>query len=273
MISLTHIPRPPLTELVDLFWLVDSHEVPHEKERVLPNGCMQIILSLRDNGFRVYDRAHHGHESRLSGSILTGPSSEFSIINTADVISTIGVCFKPGGARPLFGLRADEMYDQDADLDTLWGASATSELRERILAADSPDAKFRVLEDILLARACWEQVRHPAVAFALRAFDRIPHTRTIGDVTTQVGLSRRRLIELFRETIGLTPKRFCRLRRFQEVLGLVCRGQPVDWAEIASACGYFDQAHLIHDFRAFSGLTPSEYTRLRTAHQNHVLLE
>ena len=91
-------------------------------------------------------------------------------------------------------------------------------------------------------------------------------------MTERIGLSPRRFIQVFREEVGLTPKLFCRIRRFQEVLGLIGRGQHVEWAEVALACGYFDQAHFIHDFRAFSGLNPKAYLAHRGEHLNHVPL-
>ena len=69
---------------------------------------------------------------------------------------------------------------------------------------------------------------------------------------------------------SVTPKLFCRVRRFQQVLRLIGSGRPVAWAAVAADCGYFDQAHFIHDFRAFSGINPSTYIAQRTEHLNHV---
>jgi AraC-like DNA-binding protein len=112
--------------------------------------------------------------------------------------------------------------------------------------------------------------RHPAVAFALHEFYGVPHTRTISEVTGQIGLSAKRFIQVFDAEVGLTPKLFCRVRRFQKVLRLVGAGRPVEWAGVAADCGYFDQAHFIRDFRAFSGLNPSTYLAHRTEHLNHV---
>ncbi len=85
-------------------------------------------------------------------------------------------------------------------------------------------------------------------------------------------LSPKRFIQVFSEEVGLTPKLFCRVRRFQEVLRLIEKGQHIEWAEIALTCGYFDQAHCIHDFRAFSGLNPTTYLTHRGEHRNHVPL-
>ena len=93
---------------------------------------------------------------------------------------------------------------------------------------------------------------------------------TISGVIDRIGLSQRRFIELFRDQIGLTPKAFCRVRRFQRVLESVHRKPAVDWAQVALDGGYYDQAHFIHDFQNFSGMTPAMYLARATEHLNHV---
>jgi AraC-like DNA-binding protein len=92
----------------------------------------------------------------------------------------------------------------------------------------------------------------------------------VADVSGKIALSSRRFIQVFTDEVGLTPKLFCRVRRFQEAVRRIGTGQRVNWAIVALDCGYFDQAHFIHDFRAFSGLNPSAYAAQRTEHLNHV---
>ena len=89
-------------------------------------------------------------------------------------------------------------------------------------------------------------------------------------MTDVISLSPKRFIERFRTQVGVTPKRFCRILRFQHAVTQAHRTAGIDWADVALACGYFDQPHLIHDFRAFAGMTPSAYETSRTAFQNHV---
>jgi AraC-like DNA-binding protein len=159
-------------------------------------------------------------------------------------------------------------------LDALWGAAAC-DLRDKLLAASTPETRFRILEQSLLAHTTRPLVRHPAVSFALTEFQSTPphpNKRPISDVSDHIGLSQRRFIQLFSDEVGLTPKLFCRVRRFQEVLRLVDKGQQLNWTDIALTCGYFDQAHFIHDFRDFSGLIPSVYLTRRGEHLNHVPL-
>lgn len=271
MISRVYIPQPPLSDFVELFWLYEGYDPPHARERCLPTGTVELVINLRDETLRVYDRRDHDRFRSFGGALVCGAHSGFFVIDAARQETIMGVHFKPGGAFPFLGLPAGELRDTHVSLETLWGAKA-GELRERLLEAETPEARFHALEQTLLARATRPLARHPAVAFALGEFQNAPHTPTVSEVTGRIGLSQRRFIQLFRDEVGLTPKLFCRVRRFQEILRLVEDEQRVEWAEVALGCGYFDQAHFIHDFQAFSGLTPTAYLARRGDHHNHVPL-
>lgn len=271
MRSYRHIPAPPLSEFVELLWLYEGYQQPHAKERLLPDGSMELVINLNEDLTRVYD-PHDTQEFRtLRGPVMVGAHSEFFVIDTAEQHSVAGVHFKPGGAFPFLDVPAGELHNTLVSLEDLWGSMA-GQLRERLLEAATPAGKLRVLEQALLARAADRLARHPAVAFALREFRGAPHTHTIAEVTGQIGLSAKRFIEVFSGEVGLTPKLFCRVRRFQRVLRRIGAGRPVEWAAVAADCGYFDQAHFIHDFRAFSGINPSTYIAHCTEHLNHVPL-
>jgi methylphosphotriester-DNA--protein-cysteine methyltransferase len=206
------------------------------------------------------------------GAVFCGAQSESFVIETADRPALLGVHFKPGGAFPfLRRIPADALHNLRVPLDAIWGADAR-DLHERLQEAATPGGRFRILETALRARLSRSPVRHPAVAHALGAIDASP-TRTIGDITDRIGLSARRFIEVFTAEVGLTPKLYCRVRRFQEVLTLVQGAVDIDWTDVALACGYYDQAHFIHDFRAFSGLSPTAYVRARGRDRGHVPLD
>ena len=85
----------------------------------------------------------------------------------------------------------------------------------------------------------------------------------VRDVARRVGLSQRRFIQVFAAEVGMTPKLYSRVQRFQRARALARKTAP-DWAGIAADCGYFDQSHLIRDFLAFSGLSPADYLRQRS---------
>jgi AraC-like DNA-binding protein len=183
----------------------------------------------------------------------------------------MSICFKPGGARPFLPMPASEVANQVVDLFTLWGTAAF-DLREQLHAAQSRTKMVRILEQFLLAHVAWERTPHPVVPFALASFQAGKERRSISEVIVQLGVSPKRFIHLFEEAIGLTPKVFCRRLRFQEVLRLIENGLRISWADLALDCGYFDQAHFIHNFQAFSGLTPQAYLAQRSPYRNHVPL-
>jgi len=268
MVSYLHSPGAPLLRFVDLFWYYAGLTQPHKKERLLPEGSTELIINLRENQCRVYDRERQDEFQSFPGALVAGPHSNFFVIDTAGQAEVIGIHFKPGGAFPFFKLPADELQNLHAGLDALWGSRAV-ELRERVLAAPTPQEKVQVLERFLLAQAFQGLERNPAVGFALGEFQK-PELPMVAAVSNRIGLSSRRFIQLFSQEVGLSPKLFCRVRRFQRVIRSLHVGQDVDWTEIALDCGYFDQAHFIHDFKAFSGLIPSAYLALMTEHRNHV---
>jgi AraC-like DNA-binding protein len=241
---------------VALFWEYDSYGT-HPRERVLPGATSELVIVL---------------DGAPAGSVFCGAHSRSFEIGTASRPSLLGVHFKPGGAFPfLRKMPADELHNRRVSLDTIWGAGARA-LHDRLADARTPAARFRILERALLAQLTAPAGRHPAVTFALDAIETGPHAHTIGEITDRVGLSPRRFIELFTAQVGLTPKLFCRVRRFQEVLALIERTRDVDWADVALSCGYYDQAHFVHDFRAFAGITPTAYVRAGARSRNHVPL-
>lgn len=130
--------------------------------------------------------------------------------------------------------------------------------------------KFMVLEKWLIRIANRPLKHHPAVSYAIKKFQMDPGLLSSAAVAEKVNLSQRRFIQLFRDEVGLTPKLFCRVQRFREVIKTVKTYCDVDWVDIALSCGYFDQSHFNHDFREFRGISPTEYLELRTEHLSHV---
>lgn len=263
------VPGPPLDRFVALLWEAAGSSGPHTHERVLPAGTVEVILNLREDEIRTYPGRDPLAPATLPGAIVCGARTEHFVIDADPETHVLGVHFHPGGAFPFFGLPADELRNQDVALECLWGRARTRELRERLLAARDAEARFDLLESVLARRAA-DYDPHPAVRFALRELAAL---RPVGAVAERTGFSARRLGDLFRREVGVTPKAYARIRRFQDALARAGRDPGLDWTEVAHQSGYFDQAHFNHDFRAFSGLTPSEYSERRTRHMNHVRID
>ncbi|HVK09930.1 MAG TPA: AraC family transcriptional regulator [Gemmataceae bacterium] len=248
-----HRPAPPLAEFIEWFWY--CADVPtYDRVRILPSGTVELVVNLRDDEVLLEGPVRR----RLSGAVVSGTYGGFLVVDPMQHASMIGVHFRPGGAAPFLGAAPGDLTDAHADLAGLWGRSAV-ELRERLCAARTPEGRFAVLERMLAARLARAPGRHRAVPAAVAALER-PEAR-VREVAAETGLSQRRFIRVFAAEVGLTPKLYGRVRRFQRARGLVRPGSPPDWARIAAECGYFDQAHLIRDFQAFAGFSPGEFVR------------
>jgi AraC-like DNA-binding protein len=270
-----HAPPPPLVGLVDFFWSL--RDAPsHSRECVIPSGTLELVINLHEDEFRIHRPSSLGGQgARFRGAIASGAYQRAFVVETRAHASIIGVHFESGGAASVLGVPAGELANQHVELEALWGRRAVA-LREQLCAAASSAERFRILEQALierLARASSVRSLRSAqrdVAFALRRLGE-PGVG-VGDVAKQLQLSHRRFIERFTDQVGMTPKRYSRVLRFQRALALVTGRETPPWTQIASECGYFDQAHLCHDWTEFTGFSPEEFVRLRSVpvKDNHV---
>lgn len=270
MIYHTYLPGWPLSQFVAFLWFREGYNVPKAQARLLPIGSMELVINLREDAIPLFDRQSRARRGSTRGSRICGVHSEGFIIDNDSEVCAIGVHFKPGGGAPFFALPAGELHNQIVSLDELWNRRA-GELRDRLLEVATVETRFLVLERFLLSVMAQPPERHPAVDFALREFGRSP-APAVGAVTDQIGISARHFSQLFRDEVGLTPKLFCRVQRLRQVLYLLAGKEHADWIDVALTCGYFDQAHFIHDFRTFAGCTPTAYLEQRGFHPCHVML-
>lgn len=263
----SYIPQPPLSEHVHMLWSWQGYHPPHAMERILPGGMIDITFNLAEGPFRV---SQDGEAMRtIDGPMAAGARTRSFLIDTAAPMSLLSVWFKPGGAVAFLGPPGTCVRDTHLALETLWGSAATT-LHERLLAAPTTRARFELLERALLDRLRHARVRHPAVRFALDRFQAAPHETRVQDVVSQIALSPTRFIRLFRDDVGMTPKQFCRVQRFQRALSMRARRPTASWVEVALRCGYYDQAHFINEFRRIAGIAPSAYTPQSREHHSNL---
>jgi AraC-like DNA-binding protein len=254
-------PTPALADIVEYVWA--SQGAPaHARERVLPTGTVELFVSLVDVGGRIHDAA--GRDRWVSGGGVAGAYRRPFMFDTRENASVVGVHFRPGRAGAVLGLPPGELMDRHVDLEAIWGGCAR-ELRERLCAATTTPERFAILEAELVSRLDARRV-HPAVMYTLDALAQ-PQVRIV-DIAKAAGLTQRRLIELFTAAVGITPKRFGRVLRFHRATALA-RSAALDWTRVAHQCGYYDQSHLIRDFRELADMTPSDLLRASVHDKEH----
>jgi AraC-like DNA-binding protein len=243
-------------------------EIPAAFERMLPTGQIHLLVNLYEDEFRTYSGPDCADVRRTHGAALAGPRSRSAVIDTREQRCLVRVNFRLGGAAAFFPLPLSETRDQFVELDQLWGRDGAV-LRERLLEARTLKTKLQVLETVLLEHLARSQRPDPAIPLAACALER---GVSISQVASRLGLLPKTFVRRFRQHVGLAPKRFSRVRRLQRVLRSMGAGKSVDWAALAVDYDYSDQAHLIHDFRALTGITPSAYRPSPTGERNHVPL-
>jgi len=276
-----YIPAPPLSAYVERFWLREARGQPYARERMVPLGRPGLTIDLGGDELCIGD-PYDPNPRRMhtfGESVFYGAHTWWYLAEAGQHVTRLGVLFKPGGASPFFGPSAGELHGMHVPLEALWGRSAADELRQRLYAEQTPEARFQRLERVLLAcitrntmhNATKLFTRHPAVAVALDALRASPRPGTIAQVVNQSGLSHRQFIAVFRREVGMSPKRFHRLRRFLDVAYRAWETDHVEWAAMAMAYGYYDQSHLVNDFREFAGVSPTAYLRARDPSSPHRL--
>lgn len=261
-------PRGRLGELVDSIWLHDVPVTGSGRERRLPTGRVELVVNLWEDRFSLCD-GPGGHEE-YPGAIVAGPFARPYAIDVAQQSRVLGVVFKPGAARPLLGVPLHELADRHVALADVWGDGAV-ELRERVLEATGPRERLEEVERVLWRRLAGAvEVTHPLAVEAIAWIARAPVRYGVAQLSDRLGWTPRRLQQVFRAEVGLTPRAFQRLARFRSTLGGIDDAAEVGWAAFALEHGYCDQSHLIREFREHTGLSPSAYLRLRGPALNHV---
>ena len=176
---ITYTPPSPLAHFVDTLWLYENYQPSHTKERRLPDGSMELVINLHEDAIRLYDSQHPDRFHSARGSVISGPQTDYVVLDTVCQSSMMGIHFKPGGAFPFLNLPAHELCNETVSLDMLWGTEA-NELRDRLRDASNPESRFQILEQALVAHLARPLIQHPVVAFALKEFQNATHTPPAG---------------------------------------------------------------------------------------------
>jgi AraC-like DNA-binding protein len=272
VLYLERIPAAPLSRFVQVLWYSQAPVAEHRYERILPSGCTQVILNLERDC--LHDCPEGFPDRPVAPALVVGGRSTYEIVAARDMASLIGISFKPGGFAAFAGDAVDRFSNLSIPLEAAWGAASLN-MRNCLRETDDIRTRFRIIEAFLLERlaTCARPhagARQRLVGFALENFSAAPALSTVREVARSTGLSERRFSQIFREEVGLSPKVWCRIQRFQRAVRMLHSGADLPWAELALDCGFYDQSHFANEFRAFSGVDATTYSANRTRWVNHI---
>ena len=243
-------PGPQTSHFIKCYWYLEDDSTEQNIQRVVPDGRPELIFNLGQPFENFVNRKWVRQPGAFFAGQITGPF----LIRPSGPARVFGIRFHPHGASQLLKMPAHELTDSVATLDDLSHrlASQLEGLRE----LNSVSQQFRALDRIMQKIAEKSDTYDPLIAHAVGEFERTSGLMNITDAAREAGLSSRQLERRFRDAVGISPKVFCRMQRFQRIFH-VMESPDADWVSVAVHCGYYDQAHLIRDFREFSGKTPT----------------
>jgi len=218
---------------VECVWSRAGAERPDGYERIVPDGCMDLIWSER------------------AGVTVVGPNTTAFLAPLRPGSSVVGVRLHPGAAPSLFGVPAPALRDGRVPASELWG-DAGARLDDRVAHA-SPHDRLKSLVSFIGRRAREAGRPDPLVAAAVARLGRAP----VSEVAAELAISERHLRRLVNAEVGYGPKLLGRVLRLRRALGRVRTGAEL--AEVAFACGYADQAHFTNDCSALAGVAPGRF--------------
>jgi AraC-like DNA-binding protein len=264
------VPDAPLSYFVENLWFYQDLEVDHTREKLLPDASMEMIIDLGEGAKRLYDRDGLGYTG-YNRCWISGMQRQYLVIVAEQGASMMGAHFRTGGAAPFFEFPLSELAIQVVELDLIWKREILA-LREQLLETEDIDAKFNLLEGYLMTKARSRLEPDKTIAVALDTLRSWP-VMPVRELASRLGLSHKQIIARFDCRVGLTPKQTSRIFRFRNSLAAACNISSPDWSSLAADCGYYDQAHMIHEFQQFAGMTPAEYQRNRTIYPQYVALD
>jgi AraC-like DNA-binding protein len=247
-------PGADLAPLLAAFWIGEG-SVSYQRDRILPNGQSYLLINLGPPQYLV----DASGQRRPFTDIWYSAQRQTPIETEAPHGQCLlGLALQPGASACLLDHPAHALTGQVLALSDLLGDGVLA-LRQRLLNTPTDADRFAVVENWLRRR---RRTDAPAlVGEALRRLQASSGQLEVAELARSLGISRQRLQRLFNQHVGLPAKTLARLQRFHSALALLRGRNRVPWVELAAHCGYFDQSHLIRDFRAFFGYAPGEFLR------------
>lgn len=269
MITKFHIPNYPLNQFIDHFFYYTGFIPEHSVDRFLPDGEVQLIFDLTDYPKYIYDNETLKEIQSCQNVWFSGFRTEPITIPSGKESEMLIIQFKKGKAFPFLSEPMQNLTNSVVDAELVLKSEILN-IRERLLETKTTDGKFQILEENLLHCYLNQLQQNPFVDFAISKILSCPNQVSIKEISQNIGFSHKHVCKIFKENVGVTPKTFLKIVRFQKAIQQVEQQPFTDWSAVAHDCGFYDQSHFIADFKVFSGFTPTEYLQQKGETLNYV---
>ena len=248
-----HRPRPELRPYLECLWLAsDTRTRPRRPERVVPDACPELIVHLADR----FSRQRGARFVRQPHAFLAGTLTRPWLLRAGRRVLTLGVRFRPGAVTAVLPVSMPAATDRETELAAIVGRATAAALVRALLAARGEAAQFAAAEAWCVERLGAGRPRAMEAAPLVELVIRTRGGQRVDEVARALGVTRRRLERLCARRLGIRPKLFARIVRLNAVLAGLDASERASAVDLALEAGYFDQAHLLRDFRGLAGRTP-----------------
>ncbi|CAM2070747.1 AraC family transcriptional regulator [Sulfidibacter corallicola] len=263
-------PDFPLYPYIGVIWYMKGPPFLHPCERLLPTATVEVVINLGEPFNLICNPLRERTLHRYDGAVVCGPQSGHFTIDTNTERHLVGIHFRPGGLTPFSPLPLSEMRDWHLSIEDIWGDEGRR-LHHRLLESSPTVERFRLVEEFFLSQ--WNPTKiNPAIESARNLFVSMGPQARVAPVVDHIGFSRRHFNRLFQSSLGMPAKAFCRISRFQHALRKLEVDPHPDWSSFALDFGFYDQAHMINEFKSLSGFSPELYLANRGTRLNHIPL-
>lgn len=251
------LPHPGLRHLVKCYWHLQTTVARGERQTVLPDGCMELIVH-----FGAMPRTSGGASGSRHGpaAFVGGQITEALQLHANGNIGMVGVRLWPWSGAPLLGIAMHEIAGHSIALSDLPGLDAAG-LPDQLAAAPDADTRLRIVDEFMRQLGSRAGAVNALAAAAIQRLDRARGALTVTTLAAGLAVSERHLNRTLRHHVGLAAKSYGRIRRFQACIGAVRRGELTTWTQAAHHAGYTDQAHFSHDLKKLCGVSPGTLLR------------
>ncbi|MFN8256324.1 MAG: AraC family transcriptional regulator [Bacteroidales bacterium] len=269
MIFENYIPAPPLNHFIEHFVYYKGYNPEHSVDRFLPDGYTYVVFDLTDYPKYIYDNNSLKEIQSCRNVWFSGIREKYITIPSGRDSEMFIIYFQKGKAYPFVEMPMNELTDFVVDGELVMSNEILN-MRETLLECSTAQQKFQFAEKYLTKSFAGKLVLNPFIDYSVNLILKNPHQLSISHLSGKVGYSQKHFIKIFRENVGLTPKSFLKIIRFQKAIREIEAKKFADWTEIAFESGYYDQAHFINDFKAFSGFTPNQYLKMQSEFTNYI---
>ena len=272
MITQLLLPQYPLNHFIDHLYYYAGFNPAHAIDRFLPDGQIQLIIDFTETPKHIYHNETLKEIQSCSRAWFSGFRTKPITIPSGRESEMMIIQFKSGRVLPFVDSPLWVLKNMVVDAEQVLKIPIL-ELREKVQHCLSASQKLEIVATEFLRFYQNQFIDNPFIDYSIQEIHQSPNQTVLKDLSQKVGYSQKHIIKMFKDHVGVTPKEYLKVIRFQKAIQEIEANHEINWTSLALDCGFYDQSHFISDFKDFSGYKPSTYVNLRGDQLNYIPLE